>query len=59
MTPQDDKHDKALEGSFPASDPPANSGIVGPKTDQGAPRERDEVSRPKRTPTDRHGNAGA
>ena len=39
--PQDDKHDKAVEDSFPASDPPATSGIVGPKTD------RHEDSRPK------------
>ncbi len=26
----DHKQDKAVEDSFPASDPPANSGIVGP-----------------------------
>ena len=32
--PQDDKHDKAVEDSFPASDPPATSGIVGPTTDR-------------------------
>jgi len=32
--PQDDKHDEAVEDSFPASDPPATSGIVGPKTDR-------------------------
>jgi hypothetical protein len=44
--PQDDKHDEAVEDSFPASDPPATSGIVGPKTD------RHEDSRPKGTPTD-------
>jgi hypothetical protein len=29
-------HDKALEDSFPASDPPGNSGITGP----GAPNKR-------------------
>jgi hypothetical protein len=39
--PQDDKHDEAVEESFPASDPPATSGIVGPKTD------RHQDSRPK------------
>ena len=43
--PQDDKHDKAVEDSFPASDP--TSGIVGPKTD------RHDDSRPKGS-DDRH-----
>jgi hypothetical protein len=45
--PQDDKHDKAVEDIFPASDPLATSGIVGPKTD------RHEDSRPKGS-DDRH-----
>jgi hypothetical protein len=43
--PQDDKHDEAVEDSFPASDPPATSGIVGPKTDRHEDRG---------TPTDDH-----
>jgi hypothetical protein len=53
-----DKHDRAVEDSFPASDPPATSGIVGPKTDHGegasrpTPHERDEDSRPRGTPAD-------
>jgi hypothetical protein len=51
------RHDAAVEGSFPASDPPANSGIVGPKRGharprRGPPHERDADSRPKGTPTD-------
>lgn len=54
------KHDRAVEDSFPASDPPANSGIVGPRgTHHGhvrpASHKRDGESRPKGTPThDRH-----
>ena len=28
---KDEKLDRAVEDSFPASDPPANSGIVGPR----------------------------
>ncbi|HEY1935631.1 MAG TPA: hypothetical protein VGG99_26785 [Acetobacteraceae bacterium] len=51
------RHDAAVEGSFPASDPPANSGIVGPKRSHAQPRRgpphgRDDESRPKGTPTD-------
>jgi len=50
-------HDVAVEDSFPASDPPANTGIVGPRSD--APRKashrRDDEERPTGTPTsDRH-----
>ena len=30
------KHDQAVEDSFPASDPPATSGIVGPGTNHRA-----------------------
>ena len=57
--PASDKHDEALEDSFPASDPPATSGIVGPKSapprPEHAPHERDDDTRPKGTPThDRH-----
>jgi hypothetical protein len=58
---QDRKHDQAVEDSFPASDPPATTGIVGPGTDRRergsrqAPHERDDDARPKGTPThDRH-----
>jgi hypothetical protein len=52
------KHDQAVEDSFPASDPPATSGIVGPGTNhpahasRQAPHERDDDTRPKGTPTD-------
>jgi hypothetical protein len=51
--PQHDKHDQSVEDSFPASDPPATSGIVGPKIDhsEGAsrpvPHERDEDAGPE------------
>jgi hypothetical protein len=60
----DRKQDKTVEDSFPASDPPANSGITGPGTPAGrsskdhqtrdsAKRGPDE--RPTGTPTsDRH-----
>ena len=51
------KQDQAVEDSFPASDPPATSGIVGPGTDrrEPAPHERNDDTRPKGTPThDRH-----
>jgi hypothetical protein len=53
----DDKHDRAVEGSFPASDPPANTGVTGPRATQPrqAPHRRDDDSRPKGTPNhDRH-----
>ena len=44
-----DKHDKTVEDSFPASDPPANSGITGPRAvkPQPAPHRRDDDSRRK------------
>jgi len=54
------KHDRTVEDSFPASDPPASSGIVGPRGAhhghvRPAPHKRDPESRPKGTPThDRH-----
>ncbi len=51
----DEKYDQAVEDSFPASDPPANSGITGPQATrparQRASREREDDSGPKRTPT--------
>jgi hypothetical protein len=28
----EDSHDRAVEDSFPASDPPASSGVVGPRS---------------------------
>jgi hypothetical protein len=52
-----DKHDGAVEDSFPASDPPANSGVTGPRTTPRPPvsHERDDDARPKGTPDhDRH-----
>jgi hypothetical protein len=54
------RHDEAVEGSFPASDPPANSGIVGPRSGhkrpvRQRPHERGDESRPTGTPThERH-----
>lgn len=53
----DDKHDRAVEDSFPASDPPANSGITGPRAarPRPSPHKRGDEARPKGTPThDRH-----
>jgi len=43
---QRDKHDQAVEDSFPASDPPASSGIVGPRTSEPS-HEQDEDAPPK------------
>jgi hypothetical protein len=47
-----DKHDRAVEDSFPASDPPGNSGITGPRAARRrpAPHQRDDDTRPKGTP---------
>ena len=59
-TDADRRQDKAVEDSFPASDPPANSGIVGPRSghappERQPPHERGEDARPTGTPThDRH-----
>jgi hypothetical protein len=53
----DDKHDQAVEDSFPASDPPASSGVTGPRVSdpRKAPHKRSDESRPKGTPNhDRH-----
>jgi hypothetical protein len=50
----DEKLDQAMEDSFPASDPPATGGIVGPRaapvnqpTRRQAPHKRDADARPK------------
>jgi hypothetical protein len=54
----DRRHDAAVEDSFPASDPPANSGVVGPRgrhvhgAGRGPSHRRDDEDRPKGTPTD-------
>ncbi|HUB43408.1 MAG TPA: hypothetical protein VMB73_00355 [Acetobacteraceae bacterium] len=58
------RHDQAVEDSFPASDPPAHSGIVGPRGSHvhGRPpsHKRDDDSRPKGTPThERHASETA
>jgi hypothetical protein len=58
-TRQDRRHDEAVEDSFPASDPPASSGIVGPRGShvhgRPASHKRGDDARPKGTPThDRH-----
>lgn len=53
----DRRHYTAVEDSFPASDPPANSGIVGPRAAhpehsvRHPPQARDDEPRPKRAPT--------
>ena len=47
--------DKALEDSFPASGPPANSGITGTERPDKPSHARDIDERPTGTPTsDRH-----
>jgi hypothetical protein len=52
---RDEKQDRAVEDSFPASDPPASSGIIGPRATPRRSHQRDEDGRPKSTPThDRH-----
>lgn len=57
----DRRHDTAVEDSFPASDPPANSGVIGPRAAhpqrpvRPPPHARDDEDRPKGTPThERH-----
>ncbi len=55
----ENSQDKALKDSFPASDPPANSGITGAEP-PGSPtkpsQQRDIEEQPTGTPTsDRHG----
>jgi hypothetical protein len=49
-------HDNTQEDSFPASDPPANSGITGAESPDKPPHERDVSELPTGLPTsDRHG----
>jgi hypothetical protein len=48
-------HDETLKDSFPASDPPAHSGITGGEPPEKPPEERIIEERPTGTPTsDRH-----
>ena len=42
MNKHRDQHDKALEDSFPASDPPAATGITGPRVSTPKAEELDE-----------------
>jgi hypothetical protein len=51
---QERQQERAVEDSFPASDPPAASGIVGPRAarPRPAPDRRRPEDRPKGTPTD-------
>src|ERR1700712_597890 len=44
-------HDKTLEETFPASDPPANSGITGAETPDKPSNERNEDEIPTGRPT--------
>jgi hypothetical protein len=54
-TRAEQSHDKTLEQSFPASDPPARSGITGSEKPDKAADQRDIEQQPKGTPTsDRH-----
>nr|WP_294512528.1 hypothetical protein [uncultured Rhodopila sp.] len=48
-------HDRTLKDSFPASDPPANSGVTGTEPPARPPHERAIEERPTGMPTsDRH-----
>jgi hypothetical protein len=49
-------HDKTLEDSFPASDPPASSGTTGAETPEKPSSDRDQDEVPTGLPnSDRHG----
>ncbi|HQT79602.1 MAG TPA: hypothetical protein PLD10_21370 [Rhodopila sp.] len=51
----DRKQDKTVEDTFPASDPPANSGVTGAGAPNKPPADRNEQERPTGYPTsDRH-----
>lgn len=55
-TQSEKAHDKTLEESFPASDPPANSGITGAETPDKPSDQRGDEEKPTGTPnSDRHG----
>ena len=47
MNKHTDQQDKALEDSFPASDPPANTGITGPRVSTPKAEELDEQDEQK------------
>ncbi|WP_428484325.1 hypothetical protein [Rhodopila sp.] len=52
---RDQAQDRAVEDTFPASDPPANSGITGAEVPAEPSDERDVEAQPTGTPTsDRH-----
>jgi hypothetical protein len=56
----DRTRDKALEDSFPASDPPATSGVTGSERPDKPSHERTIEEKPTGTPTsDRHGTETA
>lgn len=55
MAQSERSRDKTLEESFPASDPPANSGVTGAESPSGPSHRRDTHEKPTGTPTsDRH-----
>ena len=51
MATQEDDHDKTLEDTFPASDPPANTGITGAEPTDTPAGEHDEAAIPTGRPT--------
>jgi hypothetical protein len=60
MANSDRTRDKALEDTFPASDPPANSGVTGAERPAKPSHERSIEEKPTGTPTsDRHGTETA
>jgi hypothetical protein len=55
MQSREDERDKTLKDSFPASDPPANSGVTGAEPPDKPSQERNIDERPTGRPTsDRH-----
>ena len=54
-TETETNRDKALEDTFPASDPPSNSGVTGAQRPDKPSDERNTAEQPTGTPTsDRH-----